>query len=167
MKFKRIIAVFAVMASLCSCAVLTDNTSPEEEAMILERINSQSFKVDIEFMLPRRGPQQALTTPYSVTINGGRIISHLPYIGEAWDLPYGGGKALNFESPIDEYSQSLAAFGGGRIIVVTTDNEEDYLQYRLEIAANGRVNLTVRSQHRETINYRGRVDPYTNPAEKK
>lgn len=167
MKFKKLIAVLAAAASLCSCGVLTEQTSPEEQAMIKERIESKSFKVDINFMLPRRGPQQALTTPYSVTIDGGRIISHLPYIGEAWDLPYGGGKALNFESPIDEFSMSLAAFGGGRIIVVTTDNEEDYLQYRFEISLDGRVNLTVRSHHRETISYRGQVDPYTNPAEKK
>ena len=118
-------------------------------------------------MLPSRGGQQALTTPYSVIINDGRITSGLPYIGQAWDLPYGGGKGLNFESPIDGYEQTLAPFGGGRIVVVTTDNEEDYLQYRFEINADGRVNLTVRSQHRETISYRGRLDPYTNPAEKK
>lgn len=167
MKIKRIIAVFAAIAALCSCGVLTDQTSPEEQAMILERLNAQSYKVDIQFMLPRRGPQQALTTPYSVTIDGGHIISHLPYVGEAWDLPYGGGKGLNFESPIDEYSRSLNAFGGGNTIIVTTDNEEDYLQYRIEVSADGRVNLTVRSQHRETISYRGRIDPYTNPAEKK
>ena len=167
MIFKRILAVAGAFALLCSCAILSDQVTPEEEAMIKERLDAQSFKVNIEFMNPRRGPQQALTSPYAVIIDGGSIISNLPYIGQAWDLPYGGGKGFNFESPIDEYAQSLTAFGGGRIIEIKTDNEEDYLLYRFEIYPNGKVNLTVRSQHRETIDYRGHIDPYTNPAEKK
>ena len=159
---------FAVLAAaVCSCGVMTDQVTPEQEALIRERLDADSFKVDIQFMNPRRGPQQALTTPYSVTINDGQIISGLPYIGQAWNLPYGGGKVFTFEAPILKYEQKLAAFGGARIIEVTTDNEEDLLLYHFEIYPNGKVNLTVRSQHREVIDYRGTLDPYTNPAEKK
>lgn len=167
MFFRRLIAFAALAAAVCSCGVLTDQVTPEEEAMIKERLDAQSFKVDIEFMNPRRGPQQALTTPYVVIINDGQINSALPYIGQAWNLPYGGGKGFNFEAPIVDYAQKLAAFGGARIIEVTTDNEEELLLYRFEIYPNGKVHLTVRSQHREVIDYSGHLDPYTNPAEKK
>ena len=167
MNIRKIMAAAAAFAALCSCAVLSDQVTPEEEAMVKERLDAMSFKVDIEFMNPRRGPQQALTSPYSVVVNDGTITSGLPYIGEAWDLPYGGGKGLVFESPIDTYEQKLAAFGGARIVEITTDNEEDYLLYHFEIYPNGKVNLTVRSKHRDTIDYRGHLDPYTNPAEKK
>ena len=167
MTIKRIIALAAILAAVCSCGILTDQVSPEEEALILQRLDAQSFKVDIQFMNPRRGPQQALTTPYAVTVNDGMIASALPYIGEAWDLPYGGGKGFTFEAPIVEYVQKLAAFGGARIIEAKVDNEEEILLYHFEIYPNGKTSLTVRSQHRETIDYRGSVDPYTDPAEKK
>ena len=167
MFFKRILAFAAIMTAMCSCGILSDQLSAEDQALVKQRLDAQSYKVNIEFMLPRRGSQQALTTPYSVTIDNGRIISGLPYIGEAWDLPYGGGKGFTFDAPIVEYKQSLAAFGGGRIIEVTTNNEEEYLLYRMEIDPNGKVFLTVRSEHRETISYRGHLDPYTDPAGKR
>lgn len=167
MILKRLFALAAILTAVCSCGVLSDQLSAEDQALVQQRLNAQSFKVYIEFMLPRRGPQQALTSPYAVVIDNGRITSGLPYIGEAWDLPYGGGKGFNFEAPILELEHRLAAFGGGRIIEVTTNNEEEYLHYRMEIDSNGRVTLTVRSEHRETISYRGRVDPYTDPAEKR
>ena len=166
MFFRRFLAFTALVAAVCSCGILSDQLSAEDEALVQERLDAQSFKVDIEFMLPRRGGQQALTTPYSVTIDNGRIISGLPYVGEAWDLPYGGGKGFNFEAPIVEYAEDNSAFGR-RVILVATDNEEDYIIYRFEVFSNSRVNLTVRSKHREVIEYRGHLDPHTNPAEKR
>lgn len=166
MILKRILALAALLAAVCSCGILSDQLSAEDQALVQERLDAQSFKVDIEFMLPRRGGQQALTTPYAVTIDNGRIISGLPYIGEAWDLPYGGGKGFTFDAPITEYAEDSSVFGR-RVILVATDNEEEILVYRFEIDTNGKVSLRVRSQHRETIDYRGHLDPYTNPAEKR
>lgn len=163
--FKRILTVFAVAALLCSCGILADTTSPEDAVKIQERLDARSFRVDVEFMLPRRGGQQALTSPYGITVNDGRIISALPYVGQAWDLPYGGGKGLNFQAPIDTYMEERTA--NKRTIVITTDNEEDYVVYRLEVYNNGKADLMVRSQHREQIDYRGRLDPDTDPAQKK
>ena len=165
MFIKRIIAFAAMLAALCSCGILTDQLSAEDQALIQQRVDAQSFKVDIDFMLPRRGGQQALTNPYAVIVNDGLITSALPYVGEAWDLPYGGGKGFTFEAPIDTYVEERGI--GKRIVVIGTDNEEDYLVYRFEIYSNGKVNLNVRSKHRENIDYRGQVDPDTDPAEKK
>ncbi len=115
-------------------------------------------------MLPRRGGQQAITSPYGITVNDGTIISALPYVGQAWDLPYGGGKGLNFQAPIDSYTEERTA--SRRTIVIGTDNEEDYVVYRIEVFNNGKVDMTVRSQHREQINYRGRLDPEKDPSKK-
>ena len=155
-----------MLAAVCSCGVLTDQVSAEDEALIQQRLDAQSFKVDIQFMSPRRGGNQALTSPYAVIVNDGHITSGLPYVGQAWDLPYGGGKGLNFEAPIQSYTVEKAT-SSRRTIVITTDNEEDLLVYRFEIYSNGKVNLNVRSQHRDPIDYTGQLDPHTDPAEKK
>ena len=72
MILKRILAFAALLSAVCSCGILSDQLSAEDQALVQERLDAQSFKVDIEFMLPRRGGQQALTTPYAVTIDNVR-----------------------------------------------------------------------------------------------
>lgn len=162
--FKRLITICALAMMFAGCGVLADNITPEEQALVQQRLDARSFRIEAEFMLPRRGGQQALTSPYGVTVNDGTIISALPYVGQAWDLPYGGGKGLNFQAPIDSYTEERTA--SRRTIVIGTDNEEDYVVYRIEVFNNGKVDMTVRSQHREQINYRGRLDPEKDPSKK-
>ena len=148
--FKRLITIFALAMMFAGCGVLADNITPEEQALVQQRLDARSFRIDAEFMLPRRGGQQAITSPYGITVNDGTIISALPYVGQAWDLPYGGGERT----------------ASRRTIVIGTDNEEDYVVYRIEVFNNGKVDMTVRSQHREQINYRGRLDPEKDPSKK-
>jgi hypothetical protein len=50
--------------------------------------------------------------------------------------------------------------------VIGTDNEEDYVVYRIEIYDNGKADIRVRSQHRDQIDYRGNLDPNTDPSKK-
>lgn len=163
--FKKIIAICSLAVLFTGCGVLlADKITPEEQALVQQRLDAQSYRIDVQFMLPRRGGQQALTSPYSITVNDGTIISHLPYVGQAWDLPYGGGKGLNFEAPIDSYAEERSATK--RTIVIGTDNEEDYVVYRIEVYDNGKADIRVRSQHRDQIDYRGNLDPNTDPNKK-
>ena len=162
--FKRLITICALSMMFAGCGVLAEKITPEEEALIQQRLDARSFRVDAEFMLPRRGGQQALTSPYGVTVHDGKIISALPYIGQAWDLPYGGGKALSFQAPIDSYMEERTV--SKRTIVIGTDNEEDYVVYRIEVFNNGKADMSVRSQHREEINFRGHLDPDNDPGKK-
>ena len=162
--FKRIIALLALATLFAGCGVLTEKITPEEEALIQQRLDARSFRIDADFMLPRRGGQQALTSPYGITVNDGRIISALPYVGQAWDLPYGGGHGLNFEAPIDSYTEERSS--SKRVIVIGTDNDEDYVTYLIQVYTNGKADISVRSQHREEISYRGNLDPNTDPSKK-
>lgn len=164
---KKILILLSAVCMLAACGALRQ--SPEEaarmQAQVQERLDSRRFKVDISYVLPTRGASRPVTSPYSLTVNGDKLISHLPYFGVAYNVPYGGGKVLNFESSISSYEE-LPSGRDRRTIVITTDNEEDILVYRLVVFDNGKCSLNVRSRNREPIDFQGNLDPDADPARK-
>ena len=107
MKKSIVITLAASLLLLGSCAAL--KVTPEEKARIAEQVqanlDNRTFEIDVDQMNPRRGMTKAVTN-YSVKIDGDKIISHLPYVGQAWNLPYGGGKGLSFEAKISDYIET-------------------------------------------------------------
>ena len=141
----------------------------EEEAraaqLVEQRLDAQSYRVELDAMYPLRGPRQILSPAYAVIIREGKINSHLPYRGQAWNVPYGGGKVLTFEDEILQYREY--ADGDKRVVDLVVDNEEDVLRYVFEFHANGKAYLTVSARHRESISYSGILNPDFDPADPK
>ena len=133
-------------------------------ALVQERLDAQQYEITIQFMQPRRGASQAVNSHYFIRVDGTHFRSSLPYVGVAYSLPYGGGKGLSFDSEIEEYVEDTSRSDRRRIIF-STDNEEDYLVYRLTVFNNGRADLEVSSRNRESISYRGFLDPDIFPLE--
>ena len=156
------LVVAVVLAAGCGILRQSSEEKRAEEARVAaqvqERLDARQYQVSIQFMHPRRSAMQAVTSPYSITVDGTHLRSHLPYIGVAYNLPYGGGKGLTFESEIEEYAEDDSR-GDRRLIVFSTDNEEDYIIYRLTVFRNGSADLEVSSKNRESISYRGFLDP--------
>ena len=150
-----ILAASLLLFSGCSALKVT----PEEKARIAEQIqlnlDNRTFEIDVDQMNPRRGMSKHVTD-YSVKIDGDKIVSHLPYVGQAWNLPYGGGKGLSFEAKISDYIETFPK-PDRRVITLATNNGEDLLVYTFEIFTNGRANIDLRSRNREPISYMGTV----------
>lgn len=98
-----------------------------------------------------------LTTPYSLTVIGDSINSYLPYFGRAWNVPYGGGKALNFTGHIRDYHSSWVSDQQVRIALIV-ENDEDIYQYDVDIFLNGAAYINVSSRNRQTIGFSGEVN---------
>ena len=159
----NLIGLFAAMAAfllLASCG--TSNMTPlqkkaQEQKLanaVWDKLDAKSFTIDVDYMNPLRGGGRALNSPYSITVKENTINSHLPYVGEARNIPYGGGQGLNFKDDIDEYKD------GGiqkdhRVITITTNNGEDTLVYSITIYNNGKADIHVNSRNRDDINYLG------------
>ena len=162
MKQKYILCALAAAALLLSGCGILERMSPEEEArtaaLVEQRLDARSFRVDIESMSPMRGPRRMLTTPYSVTVHEGKVDSHLPYMGEAYNVPYGGGKVLTFKDDIEQYIEDYSR-PDRRIINFTTDNDEDNLTYRLTIFEDGQATVQVHCTNRDDISFRGVLNP--------
>ena len=160
------IAVSAMILTGCSVTSMTPQQKEAEEMRVEEGVykalDSGRYRIGVDTMIPRRGSSQHLTTPYSVTVDGDKLISYLPYFGVAYDVPYGGGKSLNFESTIKEYNRKTGR-KGEEVIGLMTDNGEDVLYYQFTIFPNGKTTVDVRAKKRESISFWGELDPDNQP----
>lgn len=144
---------------LTGCGVLTERREDrqvrlEREAqMVRQGVENVDFKVNIDRMIPLRGASRHVDN-YSVTVRDGHIVSHLPYFGRAWDLPYGGGHALNYESDIQD-SAVYVSDDGSYTVRLLIETDEDAHVYTFQIFSNGNTSLLVQSKNREPINYYG------------
>ena len=159
------LAAAAMLSAACGVLSSTPAEQAAEEArvekLVRQRLADRKYRVDVDFMQPLRGAGQVLTTPYAITVNGKHLVSYLPYMGVAYNIPYGGGKGLNFESEIDEYVDKRK--GDRHIIEFLTDSGEDYILYQLTVFENGRTDIHVQSRNRESIDFRGSIDPDFDP----
>ena len=106
MKAIRIIfSLLLIMAiSIPTLSAQTKKEKKELKKQAVEKlITSGKYKIDVNRALPARGRSVMLTSPYSVEIRNDSIISHLPYYGRAYSIPYGGGEGLNFKAPLTDY----------------------------------------------------------------
>ena len=94
---------------------------------------------------------------YSVTVRNDSLFSYLPYFGRAYDVPYGGGKGLNFDAPIESYKETQLK-NGLRHIEIGLKNDEDTYLYTINVFDNGSSSIDVQSRRRESISYSGEME---------
>ena len=152
---KSLILILSAALMICGCSSM--RLTPEEKAQIettvQENLDNRKYVIEVDQMVPLRGGSRHVTN-YSVEVDGDKLKSHLPYFGAAWNLPYGGGQGLTFESNISDYVE-YSPKADRRQIALSTNNGEDRLVYIIEVFNNGRTTIEVRSRNRETIHYYG------------
>lgn len=126
------------------------------ERQVNEKLDKRRFKIEVDMMHPLNYPSKSLTSYFSLEIRNDSILSYLPYLGRAYQVPYGGGKALNFDAPIRQY-QELFPKKHMRRIEFSTDNGEDILFYAIEVFANGNSTIHVQSRNRQAISFDGEM----------
>lgn len=160
---KRVICLSVLFISVAilwsSCA-----TSEEKAAQMAElsvnvtnALNNRDFKIAIDRMYPMRGSSRHVTYGYSVEVRNDTLISYLPYFGRAYNVPYGGGKGLNFTAPIGSYQEFMKR-NGQRHIEIGVTNDEDTYFYTIEVFDNGNSSVDVRARQRERISFSGNLD---------
>ena len=163
---KWILPLLAVVLTVSSCGVLSGETREErarrearEARMVEDNIQAGNFTIDIDRMYPVRGTSHSVTN-YSISVKDGVLNSHLPYIGQAWRVPYGGGHALNFKAPVGTYNVFRTQDGGYEVRIQVKTDEDQHI-YSLTVFGNGRASLDVQSVNRERISFSGMMDFYS------
>ena len=155
-RFQVVIAFLALLlATGCGTARQTSSDAQQDTRLVQQKLDSRSFTIDINYMIPLRGPARSVTS-YSVTLDGTSLNSHLPYFGEARNVPYGGGNGLSFKDDIDEYSDS-GWQKDNRTIVLSVKTEEDTFVFSINVFTNGTATINVHSRNRDDIIYRGNL----------
>jgi hypothetical protein len=163
---KWILPLLAVVLTVSACGVLSSETREEKSAreareaqMVVDNLQNANFRIDIDRMYPVRGTSQHVSN-YSVTVKDGVLDSHLPFIGQAWRVPYGGGHALNFKADIGSYRVVQTRKDGYEVRIYVKTDEDEHL-YLLTVFNNGRASLDVQSGNRDRISYSGEMNFYT------
>jgi len=157
---KCIIVIFGVLL-LVACSSLTPAEKAERQAklaMAVEKaLAERHYKVGIAMMYPNRGKTVNISPDFSLEVKGDTLVSYLPYFGRAYNIPYGGGKGLNFTAPIAEY-HSEKGRKGATLVKIKVKNEEDVYTFLLEIYDNGSTTIDMMSHERESIRYSGEIE---------
>ena len=163
---KLFLPLLAAVLAVSACGILSSETREErvareakEARMVRQGVETGNFTINIDRMYPLRGTSKMVSN-YSIKVKDDVLISHLPFIGQAWRVPYGGGDALNFDAPIVNYTAVENGKDGYEIRIYVKTDEDEHL-YRLTIFDNGRASLDVQSQNRDRISFSGEMDFYT------
>lgn len=127
-----------------------------ETAAVKELIKSRRYRIEVNRAVPMNGPSKNLTSRYSLEIKGDSVSSYLPYFGQAYNLPYGGGKGLIFDAPITGYKLS---FNKKEVAAVKfkSRTEEDYFSYLVQVYSNGSATIHVTPVNRQSITFYGEL----------
>lgn len=160
---KRVILLILVAISaailLSRCATSEEKAAQMAElsANVTNALNNRDYKIAIDRMYPMRGSSRHVSFGYSVEVRNDTLVSYLPYFGRAYNVPYGGGKGLNFTAPIGSYQEFMKR-NGQRHIEIGVSNEEDTYFYTIEVFDNGNSTVDVRARQRERISYSGHIE---------
>lgn len=154
----QLIHVFLFAMLLCSCATSAEKAlqRTEKVRMVEQALNDRNYKIEVDRMYPMRGSSRNVSFGYSVEVRNDTLISYLPYFGRAYNVPYGGGKGLNFKAPIESYQEYMRKNGLRHIEIGTLNDEDSYL-YTIEVFDNGSASIEVRARQRERISYSGNM----------
>lgn len=153
-KWMLILSVLAFVA----CSTLTP---AEKEAQRVARAQAvekmladRHYTINVQMLYPHRGAAKNVSGTYSLEVRGDTLVSYLPYLGRAYQVPYGGGKGLNFSEIISHYSSAKDAKGQTHVTIGLT-NDEDTYQFTLSIFDDGSTTIDVLSKQRDPITFSG------------
>jgi len=158
---KSIFSFFAlfILVFTVSCATSEEKAlqRAEQARLVEQALNERIYKIGVDRMYPMRGSSRNVTFGYSLEVRNDTLISYLPYFGRAYNVPYGGGKGLNFSAPISNYQEYMRK-NGLRHIEIGVANDEDTYLYTIEVFDNGSSSIDVRARQRERISYSGNME---------
>lgn len=146
-----------VMLSGCVSSEERAARAAEQKRKVAAALRERNFKIAVDRMYMMRGGSKSVSYGYSVEVRNDSLISYLPYIGRAYSVPYGGGKALNFSERIGSYNE-FQEKNGLRHIEIGLKNEEDTYLYTIEVFDNGQSSIEVQSRQRDRISFSGDME---------
>ena len=148
--------VASVMLSGCATAEERAARAAEQAAKVRTALTERNYKISIDHMYPMKGGSKSVSFGYTVEVRNDSLFSYLPYIGRAYQIPYGGGKGLNFSERIGSYQETQRKNGLQHIEIGVKNDEDTYL-YTIEVWDNGKSQINVQARQRERISYSGDI----------
>lgn len=152
-------SAYLMLVMLSGCATSEERAARAAEQVIKVKaaLTERNYKINVDRMYPMKGGSKSVSYGYSIEVRNDSLISYLPYFGRAYNVPYGGGKGLNFSERIGSYHEMMMK-NEKCYIVIDVSNEEDTYLYTIEVYDNGNSSIDVQPRQRERISYSGELD---------
>ena len=149
-----------MVLSLASCGTGNGLTKAEREALVTrqvqEGLDTRHYTIAVDWMKPLGGMPRHVSSNYELKVNGDEVVSYLPYVGEAYRLPYGGGKGLNFKGHIENYIITYPTSNRSHIEFTVTNDEDSY-HFRIDVFNNGKALIDIIARDRDAISFDGEM----------
>lgn len=156
------VAIIMILTSVMMASCTTMNTAAgmsqqaETTTGVREALDSRTYTISVETAYPQRGSVIPLTGVYEIKVDGDNVTSRLPYFGRAYRATFGTGSPLDFCSRIMNYKQEVTRKNITRINF-DSKNEDDLINYRIEVSDDGRATIYATSSYRERIRFDGEL----------
>lgn len=158
-KFSLVLVVLAACL-LQACGTASGLSKAEQQAAVArqvqENLDERQFTIAVDWMKPLGGMPRHVSSNYELKVNGDEVDSYLPYVGEAYRLPYGGGKGLNFKGTINNYTISYPT-SNRALIEFSVTNDEDTYYFRIDVFNNGKSIIDIIARDRDAISFDGEM----------
>jgi len=148
--------------ALISSTVAYSQDSKEERiaaqaAAVKSLIESKNYVFVPTSVSPQSGRTRQLTSSYFLKISKDTVVSDLPYFGRAYVAPINSSDAgINFTSTEFDYTETLGKKGAWNITIKLKDQTQAR-EMNLTIFSNGRTDLIVSSNNRQSISFSGDI----------
>lgn len=157
-------SLLLLFTALVSSNIVHAQDSKEERiaaqaAAVKNLIESKNYVFVPTSVSPQSGRTRQLTSSYFLKISKDTVESDLPYFGRAYTAPINSSDAgINFTSTNFEYTETLGKKGAWNITIKLKDQTQAR-EMNLTIFSNGRTDLIVSSNSRQSISFSGDIGP--------
>jgi hypothetical protein len=131
------------------------DSKADDQRTVKELVESKSYVFLAQSATPMSGRMLQLTSTYTVKITGDTLVCDLPYFGRVYQPTMNPSEqALTFTSYQFDYQSKIRKKGGWDVTIKTKDQSSSK-KLVFTIFENGSVSLTVLSNDRQSISYRG------------
>ena len=113
----------------------------------------ENICIEVNYMMPQRYSTRAVTD-FSLCLKGDTVISHLPYMGQAYRPTYGNTDGLNFKLPVADKSVKPGK-KGKTVIRFTCKNSTTTYDFRIEVYPDGGAYINLSPSYADRIGYKG------------
>lgn len=157
MKKLLFLALMAFIAVACSTTRKSTADKAARDALtaqnVRKAIDDRYYTINMDYILPRRIATHRLDYGYDIHVSGDSLYSHLPFVGRATNVPYGGG-GLNFEGVVEYYKETRLPKSTTEIEFSVRSQNENF-KYVLLVYDNGKALLNVFSSGRDAVGFTG------------
>lgn len=154
---KKTLLILAVIL-LSGCSFKGGRSvDPAMAAKVRERVLTGDYRISVDVMTPAQGRSYTLTDRWDLHIEGEKVHSYLPYVGEAYMPLIGPGEGLDFDGDVKDYMVTDGKHGALEVEFWTMSADDRY-DYFITVYPSGNAYMRVSPDRKSAVTFDGKLE---------